>query len=79
LKSLSSYRSGTRRLCGERHRRSFLETNQEKRTGTSGKTNDFLQNRIAQLQSEVKAGEVKLVQLTKDARILNTDGDRTLV
>jgi capsular exopolysaccharide synthesis family protein len=57
----------------------FSKANQEKRTGTSGKTNDFLQNRIAQLQSEIKAGEVKLVQLTKEARILNTDGDRTLV
>ncbi len=57
----------------------FTKANQEKRTGTSGKTNDFLQNRIAQLQSEIKSGEEKLFKMTKDAGILNTDNDKTIV
>ena len=57
----------------------FSKANQEKRTGTSGKTNDFLQNRIAQLQSEIKAGEERFFNDTKKAGILNTENDRTLV
>ncbi len=57
----------------------FAKANQEKRSGTSGKTNDFLQNRIAQLQSEIKSGEQKLVTLTKDARILNSGENQTIV
>ncbi|MFN2393242.1 MAG: hypothetical protein ABR566_14920, partial [Pyrinomonadaceae bacterium] len=48
----------------------FTKTNQEKRTGTSRKTNDFLQERIANLQSEIRAGEVKLFELSKTAGIL---------
>ncbi|MDQ2747679.1 MAG: Wzz/FepE/Etk N-terminal domain-containing protein, partial [Acidobacteriota bacterium] len=31
----------------------FSKANQDKRAGTSGKTNEFLQNRIAQLQTEI--------------------------
>lgn len=57
----------------------FAKANQEKRSGTSGKTNDFLQNRIAQLQSEIKTGENNLVKLTREADILKTDGEQTLV
>ncbi len=52
----------------------FSKANQENRTGTRIKTSDFLQERIATLQSEVKNGEVKLFNLTKDADILKTDG-----
>lgn len=51
----------------------FAKTNQERRSGTSRKTNDFLQERIAQLQSEIKAGENQLVDLTGKAGILPTD------
>lgn len=57
----------------------FTNQNQEKRTGTSRKTNDFLQERIASLQSDIKADEEKLVNLTQSAGILKTDGDTTLV
>ncbi|MCY7347420.1 MAG: polysaccharide biosynthesis tyrosine autokinase [Pyrinomonadaceae bacterium] len=57
----------------------FSKANQEKRTGTSGKTNDFLQNRIAQLQTEIKASEIQLVDLTRKVGILKTDNDQTLV
>ena len=57
----------------------FAKVNQEKRTGTSVKTNDFLQKRIADLQSEIKSDENKLVQMTKDAGILNTGEQETIV
>ena len=57
----------------------FAKANQEKRSGTSGKTNDFLQNRIAQLQSEIKTGEQKYFSLTKDAGILKSGEDQTIV
>jgi len=57
----------------------FTKANQEKRTGTSSKTNEFLQERIATLQSEIKAGEEKLFELTKGAGILKTDNEQTIV
>ncbi len=53
----------------------FAKINQEKRTGTSSKTSDFLTKRIAELQSEIRNDENKLVQLTKEVGILKTDGD----
>jgi capsular exopolysaccharide synthesis family protein len=57
----------------------FTKANQEKRTGTSTKTNDFLKERIASLQSEIKSGENKLYELTKTAGILKTDEQQTIV
>ncbi len=57
----------------------FTKSNQEKRSGTSRKTNDFLQERIANLQSEIKAGEIKLFETTKTAGILKTDNEQTIV
>ncbi len=57
----------------------FTGINQEKRSGTSRKTNDFLQERIADLQSQIKSDEVKLVDLQKNEGILKTDGDQTIV
>ena len=57
----------------------FAKTNQEKRSGTSRKTNDFLQERVAQLQSEIKSGENRLFELTKTAGILKTDNEQTIV
>lgn len=50
----------------------FTKQNQEKRSGTSRKTNDFLQERTASLQSEIQNDEVKLVDLTRQAGILPT-------
>jgi uncharacterized protein involved in exopolysaccharide biosynthesis len=50
----------------------FTVANQEKRSGTSRKTNDFLQERIATLQSDIKADEEKLVDLTQKEGILKT-------
>jgi len=57
----------------------FSNTNQEKRSGTSRKTNDFLQKRIADLQSEIKSDENKLVDMKRTEGILKTDGEQTLV
>ena len=57
----------------------FSKQNQEKRTGTSRKNNEFLDERIANLQSEIKAGEEKLVGLTKDFGILKTSDEQTVV
>jgi capsular exopolysaccharide synthesis family protein len=53
----------------------FAKSNQDKRSGTSRKTNDFLQERVAQLQSEIKSSGNKLFELTKNAGILKTDTD----
>ena len=57
----------------------FAKSNQEKRSGTSEKTNDFLQERVATLQSDIKNDEVRLFNLKKDAKIINTEGEQTIV
>lgn len=57
----------------------FTNVNQEKRSGTNRKTNDFLQERIADLQSEIKTDEQNLVDLKQKEGILKTEGDQTIV
>lgn len=57
----------------------FVNTNSEKRSGTNRKTNDYLQQRIADLQTEVKNDELKLQAAKSEAGILKTDGEQTLV
>lgn len=57
----------------------FAKQNQEKRTGTNSKTNEFLQKRIADLQSEIKNSEIQLVELTRKYGILKTDNEQTIV
>ncbi len=57
----------------------FTLNNQEKRSGTSRKTNDFLQERIATLQSDIKADEDKLADLNQSVGIIKTEGDQTIV
>jgi len=56
----------------------FVNMNQERRSGTSRKTSDFLGKRIADLQSEIKADETKLVELKKREGILPTTGEGTI-
>ncbi|HKP67649.1 MAG TPA: polysaccharide biosynthesis tyrosine autokinase [Pyrinomonadaceae bacterium] len=56
----------------------FVTQNQNKRTGTSRKTSDFLQKRITDLQSEIRSGELELVELKRSGGILQTDKDQTL-
>jgi len=57
----------------------FVEANQERKSGTNRKTNDFLQQRIADLQTEIKSDEQKLVELRQKEGILKTEGDQTIV
>lgn len=57
----------------------FTQANAEKRTGTSQKTNDFLQKRITDLESQIHADEQRLVDDTQKQGILKTDGDQTIV
>ncbi|MEO6587714.1 MAG: polysaccharide biosynthesis tyrosine autokinase [Pyrinomonadaceae bacterium] len=56
----------------------FTKQNQDKRSGTSRKTNVFLDERIANLQSEIKAGEEKLVALNRVAGIVRKDDQTTI-
>lgn len=57
----------------------FTTMNQEKRSGTSRKTNDFLQERIAGLQEEIKSDEEALSSMTAQEGIIKTDGEQTIV
>lgn len=57
----------------------FVNANQEKRSGTSRKTSDFLQKRINDLQTDIRTDEIKLVELKQSEGILKTDGDQTIV
>lgn len=57
----------------------FTNLNQEKRSGTSRKTSDFLQKRISDLQSEIRSDEIKLVELKRSEGILKTEGEQTIV
>jgi capsular exopolysaccharide synthesis family protein len=60
-------------ICG-----TFTKVNLEKRTGSSKKTNDFLEERIASLQSQVKSDEQKMVDLKQGSDILDLDEQQTL-
>lgn len=57
----------------------FTVVNQEKRSGTNRKTNDFLQERIANLQADIRRDEEELVNRTQNAGILKTSEDQTIV
>ncbi len=58
---------------------SFSKSNQERRSGTNRKTNDFLEKRVSDLQTEIKSDENKLVALNRNAGIIKTEGDQTVV
>lgn len=57
----------------------FVKQNQEKRTGTSKKTSDFLDSRIADLQSQIKSDEIKLATLKKESGIIEVSNETTIV
>src|SRR5690606_8498863 len=57
----------------------FANANQEQRTGTSRKTSDFLQKRISDLQADIRADEIKLVELERSEGSLKTPRDQTIV
>lgn len=56
----------------------FTMMNEEKRSGTNRKTSDFLGKRIAELQSEIRSDETKLVELKRREGILPTSGEGTI-
>jgi capsular exopolysaccharide synthesis family protein len=56
----------------------FVKTNQEKRSGTSEKTNDFLEEKIADYQTQIRKDEQALVDLQQDAGVLKTTPDTTV-
>ena len=58
---------------------SFAKTNQERKTKNSRETNKYLQERVAQLQTEVRNDEQRLVQTQKSAGVLNLNEDTTVV
>lgn len=57
----------------------FTKQNQEKRTGKNVKTSDFLQERVASLQTQIKNDEIKLADLKTRSGILELDDKQTLV
>lgn len=56
----------------------FTSYNQERRSGTSRKTSDFLQGRIADLQTEIRNDETKLIELENKEGIIKTTGEQTI-
>ena len=56
----------------------FTSYNQEKRTGTSRKTSDFLQSKIDELQAEVRADEITLDKMHREVGILKTTSEQTI-
>lgn len=50
----------------------FTNYNQEKRTGTSRKTSDFLEGKISDLQAQIRGDEQKLVELKKEEGVVGT-------
>lgn len=57
----------------------FTKQNQEKRTGKNVKTSDFLVDRVANLQAQIKADEIKLADLKNKSGIINLDENSTIV
>ncbi|MBS1793989.1 MAG: polysaccharide biosynthesis tyrosine autokinase [Acidobacteria bacterium] len=57
----------------------FTKQNAEKRSGKNVKTSDFLSDRVSNLQSQIKADEIKLADLKRDSNILDLDEKQTLV
>ncbi len=59
--------------------KTFTDQNQERRTGISRKTNDFLAERISAVESDIKRDEQALVDLNQKAGIVKTEGEQTIV
>lgn len=57
----------------------FVLINLEKKTETNSTTGDFLQKRIAELQSEIRTGEEKLINYAKNNQILSLDASQNTV
>jgi succinoglycan biosynthesis transport protein ExoP len=57
----------------------FTKQNEEKRTGKNVKTSDFLEDRVANLKTQIKADEIKLQELKNKSGIINLDENSTIV
>lgn len=57
----------------------FVQSNHEKKTETSSNSGDFLQKRIADLQSEIRGGEERLINYAKNHQILSLDASQNTV
>ncbi|PYS47189.1 MAG: hypothetical protein DMF68_16645 [Acidobacteria bacterium] len=57
----------------------FIQSNLEKKTETSSSAGDFLQKRIADLQSEIRSGEEQLINYAKNHQILSLDASQNTV
>lgn len=57
----------------------FVLSNLEKKTETNASAGDFLQKRVAELQSQIRADEERLVNYAKDHQILSLDGGQNTV
>ncbi len=58
---------------------SFAASNLEKKTSTGNASGDFLNNRIAELQTQIREGEQKLIQYGKSNQILSLDPTQNTV
>ncbi len=57
----------------------FVLSNLERKTETSNTAGDFLQKRIAELQSEIRQGEEQLINYAKSHQILSLDASQNTV
>ncbi|HEX8140338.1 MAG TPA: polysaccharide biosynthesis tyrosine autokinase [Pyrinomonadaceae bacterium] len=57
----------------------FVFSNLEKKTENTANTGDFLQRRVAELQSQIRSGEERLVNYAKNHQILSLDGSQNTV
>lgn len=57
----------------------FVFSNLEKKTENTANTGDFLQKRVAELQSQIRTGEEQLVNYAKNHQILSLDGNQNTV
>lgn len=56
----------------------FTRSNQERKTGTSSKTNEYLKGRVAELQGEVRRDEEQLAAIKVRGGIIQLDAQETL-
>ena len=55
----------------------FVASNLEKKTETNASAGNFLQTRVAELQSQIRSGEERLMNYARDHQIVSLDGIRT--
>lgn len=57
----------------------FVYSNLERKTDTSDKAGDFLQKRIAELQTDIRNSEERLINYAKEHQILSLDANQNTV